>query len=173
MTLESKIIIISILTILYCAYFVELHRHLTHPLNKLGYQSRQKKTSRLILFFIGIIATIALAYLIRKLILPKAIFDLIVASIQAIFILPFLGAIVTDRLLHTWKERRLPYPITILTIICSIAIVIVSNTLILFGSQDIIEQATYLISVGSDIISVCFIIGFAFFGLGYASSLIK
>jgi hypothetical protein len=165
-----KIGIVSILSILYSAYLVEMYRHLTKPLESLGHQNRQKKIKRLIIFFIGIAATIIFAYVIREFLLPRPIFDLIIVSLQTIFIIPFFGAIFTDRLLHMWRQQRLPYPITLLVIICMGIIGTASNLLILFASEPTIQKAAYSLEFITDITTIGIILMLGFLGIGYLRS---
>ncbi len=163
----AKYSVVIILSILYIAYLVEMYRHLTKPLQPLHHQNRKKKIRRLIAFFIGIAATIIFAFAIREFLLPRPIFDLIVVSLQAMFVIPFFGAIFTDRLLHAWRQRRLPYPITLLVIICTGLIGAGSNLLILFASQETIQKAADILEFVTDITTICFILILGLLGISY------
>lgn len=164
-----KIIIASILSVLYSAYLIEMYRHLTHPIQPVHINNKQK-INRLILFFIGIVITLGLAYIIRQFVLPRPIFNLIVVSLEAIFIIPFFGAIFTDHLLHAWRQVRLPYAISMFNIIATALIAIASNLLIIFGSEKTIIRATSILNVTNDIIVICLILALGFLGIGYWSS---
>ncbi|TET33502.1 hypothetical protein E3J61_03830 [Candidatus Dependentiae bacterium] len=170
MVLWSRLALVIALSALYTAYLAEMYRHLTNPLKPLQHMNRQKKIRRLMLFFIGIACTVLLAYVIREFMLPRPIFDLIVASLQAIFIIPFFGAIFADRLLHAWRQRRLPHSISMANILITASIALGSNLLILFGSQPFIAQVAYALSAATDIIAVCFIIVLGILGIGYLQS---
>ncbi len=166
----AKLGLVITLSALYAAYLVEMYRHLTNPLKPLHHMNRKKKIIRLIIFFTGITITILLAYTIRELVVPRPIFDLIVVSLQAIFIIPFFGAIFTDRLLHAWRKRRLPYSISLINIAITTGIALITNLIILFGPLELIEQTTKILSVATDIIAVCLILGLATLGFGYWQS---
>ncbi len=166
----AKCSVVIILSILYIAYLIEMYRHLTKPLQPLHHQNRKKKIRRLIAFFIGIAATIIFAFALREFLLPRPIFDLIVVSLQTIFIIPFFGAIFTDRLLHAWRQRRLPYPITLLVIICTGLIGAASNLLILFASQETIQKSADILEFFTDITTICFILILGILGISYLKS---
>ncbi len=159
--------IVSLLSILYIAYLFEMYQHLTKPLQPFHYSSKKKRAQWLIIFFIGIACTVLFAYTIREFLLPRPIFDLIVATLQSIFIIPFFGAIFIDHFLYAWKQRRLPYPITLSIIICTALVCTVSNILILFASSQIIKKVSETLEVITDISAVCFLLILAFLGIGY------
>lgn len=158
------------LSILYAAYLIEMYRHLTRPLKPLHHQNRKKKMKRLIFFFVGIVSTILIAYAIRQFVIPKPTFDLIVASLQIIFIIPFFGAILTDRLLHAWRSRRLPYSISVSIIIFTALIGAGTNLLILFATQETIKTVASILDTTTDITAICVILVLAFLGIGYWQS---
>ena len=166
----AKYSIVTTLSILYTAYIIEMYRHLTRPLKPFHHQSRKKKIRRLIIFFIAIATTVLCAYIIREFLLPRPTFDLIVSCLQATFIIPFFGAILTDRLLHAWRQKRLPYPITVLIVICTGLIAIGSNLLILYGSQETIRAAADILGAITDIITICFILVLGVLGIAYVQS---
>ncbi len=168
-----KYSLVAFLSLLYIAYIFEMYRHLTRPLKPFHYLSKKKRIQRLMLFFIGITCTVLVAYTIREFVLPRPIFDLIVVTLQSIFIIPFFGAIFTDHLLHAWRQRRLPYPITLSIVICTGLIGAGSNALILFASSETIEKASHILEVMTDISAVCFLIVLAFLGIGYWHSATK
>ncbi len=170
MNFYLKLALSSILSVLYTAYLIEMYRHLTKPLKPFHHMSREKKIRRLIIFFFGIVLTILLAYVIRQFVLPRPIFDLIVISLQAIFIIPFFGAIFTDRLLHAWRQKRLPYALSMLNIVATAAIAAGTNLLIVFGSTETIETITRILEAATDIIAICFILVLGFLGIGYWQS---
>ncbi len=170
MTFATKLVLVIGLSALYVAYLVEMYRHLSNPLKPFHHMSHKKKMHRLMLFFLGIACTVLFAYAIREFVLPRPIFDLIVVSLQAIFIIPFFGAIFTDRLLHAWRQKRLPYPISMLNIVVTATIATVTNSFILFGSSERIEQVAQVLSVATDIIAICFIVILGILGMGYLQS---
>lgn len=165
-----KIALAAILSILYIAYIIEMYRHLTRPLKPFHHQSAQNRLHRLVIFFIGISLTILLAVVIRQFVLPRPIFDLIVVTLETIFIIPFFGTIFTDRLLHAWRQRRLPHPIILSTLIATLTIGLASNLLIVFGSEKTITAIADILSVATDLVAICFILILAFLGLGYWQS---
>jgi len=169
----GRLVLVIVLSALYTAYLLEMYHHLTSPLESLHHMSRQKKIRRLILFFIGVSFTVLLAYAIREFMLPRPIFDLIVASLQAIFIIPFFGAIFTDRLLNAWRQRRLPYSISMANILITASIALGSNLLILFGPLTRIRQVADFLSIATDIIAVGLIIVLGILGIGYLQSVRK
>ncbi len=166
----TKLGLVIALSALYAAYLVEMYRHLTNPLKSLQHMNRRKKIIRLIIFFIGIVCTVLLAYAIREFVLPRPIFDLIVVALQAIFIIPFFGAIFADRLLHAWRQRRLPYSISKLNIAVTTGIALGTNLIILFASEKFIEETTNVLAIATDIIAVCFILILGILGMGYWQS---
>lgn len=166
----AKYSIVSILSILYTAYLIEIYRHMTKPLKPLHHQTAKTKLWRLIAFFVGIIGTIIFAYVIREFLLPRPVFDLVVSSLQTIFIIPFLGALLTDHLLHAWQKKRLPYSITLLILFCTAFIALGSNLLILLGSQQTIQNAANILEIATDITTICFILILGFLGIQYFKS---
>lgn len=165
-----KIILATVLSILYIAYIIEMYRHLTRPLKPLSHLSSENRIQRLIIFFIGVSLTILVAFIIRQFVLPRPFFDLIVVTLETIFIIPFFGTIFTDRLLHAWRQRRLPYPIILSTLVATLTIGLASNLLIVFGSEKTIRAIADVLSVITDLIAICFILILAFLGLGYWQS---
>ncbi len=162
--------IVTILSILYTAYLIEMYRHLTKPLKPLPRQTHKRKMHRLIFFFIIVSTTVLCAYILRQFILPRYAFDLIIVTLQAIFIIPFFGALFTDRLLHAWQKKRLPKSINHLIIICTALIGLGSNLLILFASPESITTITNILETATEIITICFILILGVLGIGYVQS---
>ena len=167
MIFAIKLAIVIVLTILYIAYIIELHRHLTYPFIEEESEGRQKKLLRYTVILLGVFATIATALIIRKHMLPQPLFSLIVASLQMIFVIPVFFTILTDRLLFVWKKKRLPYAVTLITILSIIGVIIASNGLILFGSDELIDKASNTLLVISDILAGTILITLGLLGVVY------
>lgn len=165
--------VVAILSFLYAAYLIEIYRHMNKPLKPISHEKKEHKLGRFLFLFIGIIVTITLAFIIRQFLLPRPVFNLIVASLQAIFTIPFFGALVTDHLLRAGQQKRLPRPITLLILIGTAIVAITSNALLLFASQNTIQRAADIMEMASDIITVCFIIIMGYLGIQYFKSVEK
>lgn len=162
-----RFIIAGILSVFYAAYLFEIYRHITNPINHFLHVSQKKKIHRLIVFFVIIIFILALAGIMRQFILPKPIFDLIVASVESVFIIPFFGTFFADHLLHAWRKKRLPIAISTFNIIATAFVAIATNMLILFSSEETIHKATIFLDFAKDTFTICLIVVLGSIGVAY------
>ena len=125
------ILIVSILTIIYGAYLIEIYRYLSEPI---VVDTQQQKKIFIVLFSMGICAMIGLAYILKEMVLPPVVFDLIVVTLQILLILPFFGAIIPDRILSSKYNKRLPTSIKSVILFITGSIAFASLLLMLFGS---------------------------------------
>jgi hypothetical protein len=120
---------------------------------------------------LSIIAALGISYIIRQFLVPRPIFDLVVASLEAIFVIPFFGAIFTDLLLHAWRRQRLPYTMSIINIVIPAIIGIGTNLVILFGSPQTMQTTTEILNNVTDITTICVILILGALGLSYWHSI--
>lgn len=163
----AKVGIAGFLSLLYSAYLVELYRHLTNPLPAQPTETKKKRFLRLLLFLLGIVITGIAAYIIKEFVLSRSLFELIVGALQAIFVIPFFGAICTDRVLYTCWQERLPLAATIFIISLTAAIGFGTNLLIVFATPNTLDKATYWLDVGTDIATITSLLLLAYFGTRY------
>lgn len=163
-----KIAITLLLTFLYTIYLVELYQHITNPERLLPHKQRKHRKRLFVIFILAILVIIGIIATIRQFVLPRPIFDLIVVSLELMFLIPFFGIIFADLLLHTWPHRYvLARILNILNILLPACIAITTNLLILFAAQETIESIAYVLNITTDIATVGVISTLGFLGVAH------
>lgn len=163
-----KIIIISLLSIIYTIYLLEVYQHITSPERLLPHRQRRHRKRLFFIFISAIILIIGIIFTIRQFVLPRPIFDLIVVSLELMFLIPFFGIILADLAFHTWPQQKwLPIILNVGNIALPAIIAITTNLLILFASQETIELIAYTLNITTDISTVGIVSILGFLGVNY------
>ena len=139
---------------MYGAYLIEIYRYLSEPIIV---NNNQQKKIFITIFMIGVCAMIGLAHILKEMVLPLAIFNLIVVTLQILLIVPLSGAIIPDYILSSNYNTRLPGPIKLAILIITGSIAYASIVLMLFSPLSLIERITNTLSYAIDLISLLFI----------------
>ncbi len=168
MPFYAKLLIVIILTILYSVYLVEIYKHITNPERLLPHKKRSHQKRLFFIFIAVVVLVFGIIFMARQVLLPRPIFDLIVVSLEMVFIIPFFGSIFSDLLHHAWpKKRNLRHTLNILNLLIPTCIIIATNMLILFAPQKTIESIAYVLNIIGDIGTACIILILGFLGLTY------
>ncbi len=169
-----RFLVIITLTILYAVYLFEIFKHVTSPERLLPHKKRKHRKRLFFIFILGVSFIIGIIYMVREFLLPRPIFDLIVVSLELVFIIPFFGSIFSDLLLHAWDHKRyLAHILNTLNIALPACIGITTNLLILFASQETIESISYVLNITTDIATVGIISVLGLLGLTHWQNIKK